>query len=164
LLVENDVWGGTIGSELQLMSHLTFLALVNTSLGGAMSDVDWSALPNLVFLDFDINKLSGSVPPSINSLSKLTVLSAVDNAITGTLPPLTSLSMLSFFSVHNNEARISQCAVTLDSQGDADKRHNPARAVQLWWIARTRTALQQIHRPNTACNIESRQPAAVLCV
>uniref|UniRef100_A0A452XQV2 Leucine-rich repeat-containing N-terminal plant-type domain-containing protein n=1 Tax=Aegilops tauschii subsp. strangulata TaxID=200361 RepID=A0A452XQV2_AEGTS len=64
-------------------------------------------LPNLVYLSFSRNALSGPIPPSIGTLTKLVVLDLSFNGLNGSIPtsignctkPSPSISLTSFCSL-----------------------------------------------------------------
>lgn len=77
--------GGTMPSNLSLLSRLTVLELPNNQIGGTLPDL--VALTNLATLFLESNRFTGTVPPSLfNVNNKLGVLHLADNALTGTIP------------------------------------------------------------------------------
>ncbi|XP_054811835.1 probable leucine-rich repeat receptor-like protein kinase At1g35710 isoform X2 [Prosopis cineraria] len=75
------------------------LNLNSTGLEGTIGNLNFSALPNLLVLNLQYNKLSGSIPQSIGMLSRLQYLSLEGNNFSGSIPQslghCTNLSVLS---------------------------------------------------------------------
>ncbi|KAI9160728.1 hypothetical protein LWI28_010994 [Acer negundo] len=65
---------------------VTEINLAFTGLTGTLQNLDFSSFLNLLRLDLNTNKLSGSVPSNIGLLSKLQFLDLSRNDLNGTLP------------------------------------------------------------------------------
>ncbi|GFS39051.1 leucine-rich repeat receptor-like protein kinase family protein [Actinidia rufa] len=62
------------------------------------------SFPNLAYMDFCINQLSGSIPPQIGSLSKLVYLDLSTNQFSGNIPPeIGLLTNLRTLHLHTNQ-------------------------------------------------------------
>ncbi|XP_068656616.1 probable LRR receptor-like serine/threonine-protein kinase At2g16250 [Aristolochia californica] len=93
--------------SVDALSNLTFLATFNSSgfaLPGSIPDWFGSAqLPSLTVLDLRSCSVSGSIPPSLGTLSNLIFLDLSRNSITGSIPEsLFGLSRLSVLDFSHN--------------------------------------------------------------
>ena len=78
------------------------LALAGNNLSGTVP-ASLSTLTKLTLLDLSYNGLSGAIPPGLRGLSQLTTLDLSDNALSGAIPPeLGDLSSLGALYLHDN--------------------------------------------------------------
>ena len=102
-LAENSFFPGPIPSWLERMSSLTELSLKTTQRTGTIpADLFGTQLADLVLLDLDNNRLTGSIPESFGKLWNLQYLLLNRNELTGALPE-------SFVTLGN----IRKCTITL---------------------------------------------------
>jgi hypothetical protein len=88
--------------EIGNLSCLKSLILSNNSLSGELPDSIFS-LSKLVKLDLGRNKLSGTISPKIGQLSNLSTLVLSNNQLSGSLPvEISNLIKLSIFYLGNN--------------------------------------------------------------
>jgi hypothetical protein len=67
-------------------------------------NLNFSSIPNLVYLDLHMTRLKGSIPLEIGTLSKLTYLDLSNNNLTGELPlSLANLTQLKRFDISFNQ-------------------------------------------------------------
>ncbi|KAG9440925.1 hypothetical protein H6P81_021090 [Aristolochia fimbriata] len=93
--------------SVDALSNLTFLSTFNSSGFALPSSIpDWfgsARLPSLAVLDLRSCSISGSIPPSLGTLSNLTYLDLSRNSLTGSLPEsLFRLSRLSLLNLSHN--------------------------------------------------------------
>ncbi|XP_056169742.1 MDIS1-interacting receptor like kinase 2-like [Syzygium oleosum] len=80
--------------------HLT----TEYQIGGNFSNMNFSLLPNLAFVQLFHTGLAGEIPIQICTLSRLTYLDLSYNSLTGELPPcVQNLTMLQFLDISNNQ-------------------------------------------------------------
>lgn len=95
--------GGTIPTEIGLLTQLTYLSLEGNGLGGSIPSA-FGYLSSLTYLSLRENALTGSIPSSIGTLVELQSLTFYMNEITGTIPSsvadLTQLTFVSFDSTY----------------------------------------------------------------
>lgn len=94
--------------------------LASTNLTGTLHHLDFSSFPNLLRLDLKLNNLSGTIPTSIGTLSKLQFLDLSTNSFNGTLP----LSLANLTQVY--ELDVSRNIIT----GEIDPRLFPDGAAE----------------------------------
>ncbi|KAI4353885.1 hypothetical protein L6164_002827 [Bauhinia variegata] len=71
-----------------------------------LSDINFTAFPNLVHLNLSGVELEGSIPAQIGTLKKLTLLDLSNNSLFGALPrTLANLSQLTTLDVSDNHIR-----------------------------------------------------------
>ncbi|KAL3915125.1 MAG: hypothetical protein SGILL_005793 [Bacillariaceae sp.] len=99
---EDNQLGGTIPTELALLTDLEFLGMEEGTTSGTIP-TELGSLSNMFFIDLDFNQLSGTIPPELFGLSLLRTLDLNDNEFVGILDPgLGNLVSMEFFQVHNN--------------------------------------------------------------
>ena len=99
---ENNQLGGTIPTELALLTDLEFLGMEEGTTSGTIP-TQLGTLSNMFFIDLDFNQLTGIIPPELFGLSLLRTLDLNDNQLVGILDPgLGNLVSMEFFQVHNN--------------------------------------------------------------
>jgi hypothetical protein len=81
------ILSSTIPSELQLLPHITQLALNNCSFTGTIPAA-LALISSLEEIDVSKNALTGTIPASLAILSKLCVLVVQHNRLTGKVPAL----------------------------------------------------------------------------
>nr|DAD32597.1 TPA_asm: hypothetical protein HUJ06_011448 [Nelumbo nucifera] len=82
---------------------VTQLNLPEAGLSGKLDNLDFSMLPNLGRLNLSGNKLEGSIPQHISTLSKLTHLDLSVNRLSGSLPlSMSNLTMLYLLNISDN--------------------------------------------------------------
>jgi Leucine-rich repeat (LRR) protein len=85
--------------------HVIALALANNRLSGSLP-LTLSSLSRLVVLSFYDNQLSGSIPQQLGSLSALQTLDLYGNQLSDTVPPtLGNLASLQTLRLYNNQLR-----------------------------------------------------------
>ncbi len=90
---------GSIPTELEDLSNLTYLSLWGNQLTGSIP-TELGNLSNLKQLHLHINKLTGSIPTELSNLSNLTELVLHSNQLTGSIPTeLSNLSNLEFLTL-----------------------------------------------------------------
>ncbi|KAK7832335.1 mdis1-interacting receptor like kinase 2 [Quercus suber] len=94
---------------------ITEINLAHAGLRGNLQNLDFSSFPNLLHLDLSVNKLTGTIPSNIGTLSKLQYLDLSTNSLNGSLP--LSLANLT----HLSELGVSQNSIT----GELDRRLFP---------------------------------------
>uniref|UniRef100_A0A7N2MG50 Leucine-rich repeat-containing N-terminal plant-type domain-containing protein n=1 Tax=Quercus lobata TaxID=97700 RepID=A0A7N2MG50_QUELO len=79
---------------------ITEINLAYAGLRGNLQNLDFSSFPNLLHLDLGVNKLTGTIPTNIGTLSKLQYLDLSTNSLNGSLPlslaNLTQVYLLDF--------------------------------------------------------------------
>ncbi|KAL4594543.1 hypothetical protein ACB092_12G026300, partial [Castanea dentata] len=79
---------------------ITEINLAYAGLRGNLPNLDFSSFPNLLHLDLCVNKLTGTIPTNIGTLSKLQYLDLSRNSLNGSLPlslaNLTQVYLLDF--------------------------------------------------------------------
>ncbi|KAK3019869.1 hypothetical protein RJ639_004177 [Escallonia herrerae] len=74
------------------------LNLTSSGVTGTLYGLSFSSFPNLAAIDYSMNNLSGTIPPQIGYISKLTYLDLSTNQFSGIIPPeiglLTNLETL----------------------------------------------------------------------
>ncbi|KAH7836302.1 hypothetical protein Vadar_034441 [Vaccinium darrowii] len=75
-------FGITCNNEGQVIG----IKLNNTGLNGTLEHLDYSSFPQLLRLDLNTNRLTGTIPFTIGILTKLQLLDLSTNSLTGTLP------------------------------------------------------------------------------
>ena len=94
--------GGTIPSEMGLMTSLTLLSLGANMLSSSIPP-ELGLLSNLEWVSFYGNLLSGSIPSTLTLATKLEVLYLTNNLLDGTLPSeLGSLTSLQALAMEGN--------------------------------------------------------------
>ena len=92
---------GSIPTEIAKLTQLSFLGLGSNSLTSSIPS-QLGGLTCLIFLSFNSNKLTGSIPSQLGALTKLTTLSFSKNSLTSSIPSqlagLLDLATLSFNS------------------------------------------------------------------
>ncbi|KAF7847900.1 hypothetical protein BT93_L2468 [Corymbia citriodora subsp. variegata] len=79
------------------------IGLAGHQIGGNFSNMNFSLLPSLTYLELFYTGLVGEIPLLICTLSRLTHLSLADNSLTGKLPPcLLSLTSLQVLDIRSN--------------------------------------------------------------
>lgn len=63
------------------------LNLTDNAIEGTFQDFPFSSLPNLAYIDFRMNRFSGTIPPQFGNLSKLIYFDLYTNHLTGEIPP-----------------------------------------------------------------------------
>ncbi|KAK7832329.1 MDIS1-interacting receptor like kinase 2 [Quercus suber] len=82
---------------------ITEINLAYAGLRGNLQNLDFSSFPNLLHLDLRENKLIGTIPTNIGTLSKLQYLDLSVNSLNGSLPlSLANLTQLVEFGVSRN--------------------------------------------------------------
>ncbi|KAJ1419853.1 Protein kinase domain [Sesbania bispinosa] len=77
--------------------------LTSIGLRGTLESLNFSSLPNILFLNTSHNSLNGVIPPHIGVLSKLTHLDLSHNNLSGTIPyEITQLASLQILHLANN--------------------------------------------------------------
>jgi hypothetical protein len=102
LHLHNHALTGPISSELATISTLKELSILSTNITGPVPNATmWT---NLVLLDLSLNRLSGTLPPSIGLWTSLASFSVTGNRMNGTLNNLlsTSLPLLDNIAVSDN--------------------------------------------------------------
>ncbi|KAK7832331.1 mdis1-interacting receptor like kinase 2 [Quercus suber] len=94
---------------------ITEINLPYAGLRGNLQNLDFSSFPNLLHLDLSVNKLTGTIPTNIGTLSKLQYLDLSTNSFNGSLP----LSLANLTRVY--ELDVSQNNIT----GELDRRLFP---------------------------------------
>ncbi|CAL9217508.1 unnamed protein product [Arabidopsis halleri] len=80
------------------------LNLTDNAIEGTFQDFPFSSLPNLAYIDFSMNRFSGTIPPQFGNLSKLIYFDLFTNHLTGKIPPeLGNLQNLKNLSLSNNK-------------------------------------------------------------
>jgi len=85
-LAQNDFAPGDIPSWLQEFTMLEELSLKSTQREGAIPDFLGSSLSNLILLDLDANRLTGTIPESLGTLKDLVILLLNRNNLTSVIP------------------------------------------------------------------------------
>ncbi|KAI5430547.1 hypothetical protein KIW84_034939 [Lathyrus oleraceus] len=79
------------------------IRLTTMGLKGTLESLNFSSLPNILTLDLSVNLFTGSIPPHIQMLSKLSYLDLGDNKLSGTIPyEITHLTSLHTLYLNNN--------------------------------------------------------------
>ncbi|ESW12370.1 hypothetical protein PHAVU_008G106500 [Phaseolus vulgaris] len=92
-----------LGISCDYSGSVSNINLTNIGLSGTLQTLNFSSLPNILTLDMSLNSLSGSIPPQIGVLSKLTHLDLSLNHLTGPIPSeITHLVNLHFLHLVNN--------------------------------------------------------------
>ncbi|XP_042415482.1 receptor-like protein EIX2 [Zingiber officinale] len=84
---------------LRSQQSLTEIMLCDTSIEGNLPEWVWNSFSNITFLDLSNNKITGTLPASLESLNKLSTLSLGSNLLEGPihhLPPSIHFLDLSF--------------------------------------------------------------------
>ncbi|CAM0946830.1 unnamed protein product [Alopecurus aequalis] len=103
LHLNNNNMTGELPSALSNCTNLITIDLKSNKLGGELSNVNFSNLPNLKTLDLWLNNFTGTVPESIYSCSNLTALRLSSNNLHGQLSSsIGNLKYLSFLSLGIN--------------------------------------------------------------
>jgi len=118
--------------------HVSKLELGNNELTGTIPP-EIGKLSRLTTLSLYGNKLTGTIPPEIGKLSRLTTLYLSENELTGTIPP--KLTNLTSLKVDNNHlsATDSELIEWLNS-------HNPG-----WQTTQTTNCATVTEIPSTEC-------------
>ncbi|PRP76928.1 putative LRR receptor-like serine/threonine-protein kinase [Planoprotostelium fungivorum] len=105
LMLKFNQLGGSIPSQICDLSSVKTIGLWTNQLSGSIPTcLSATALPYLTYLDLSGNKLTGSIPPLIGTLTGLTDLYLEDNELTGTIPEnLSSVSSANFLWLQNNQ-------------------------------------------------------------
>ncbi|KAI9332495.1 hypothetical protein BDR26DRAFT_869189 [Obelidium mucronatum] len=107
----NPGLSGSIPSSLTNCADITDLNLRGCQFSGRFDSFPWSTLSKLTFLDVGANRLSGTFPTSILSLTKLVHLGIdfqttdglkEDGILNGELPDLSGLVHLKYLDAHGN--------------------------------------------------------------
>ncbi|CAI9116314.1 OLC1v1017426C1 [Oldenlandia corymbosa var. corymbosa] len=82
------------------------LNLTESEIDGTLSSFPFLSLPNLEYVDFTINNLSGTIPPQIGNLSKLNYLDLQQNKLFGEIP--TEIGLLrNLETLHLNDNQLN---------------------------------------------------------
>jgi Leucine-rich repeat (LRR) protein len=126
-LEQNTIITGTIPNTLQKLTHLKSFLCLYCSLTGEIPNWIGSSWSDLRVLGLTQNTIFGSIPSSMEKLTKLVVLGLDDNLLTGTLDTLQSLPLLEQAYLENNYFdgnitdtffRLSSGLKTLDASGN----------------------------------------------
>jgi len=85
-LAQNDFVAGNVPTWLGGLTQLEELCLKSTQLEGPIPDFLGTQLSNLILLDLDNNKLTGTIPESIGNLQDLHILLLNRNNLTSVIP------------------------------------------------------------------------------
>ncbi|CAO2169595.1 unnamed protein product [Urochloa humidicola] len=96
---------GYISDAVCRLGRLTTLVLADwKQITGPIPSCVATDLPSLRILELPGNRLTGEIPSSIGTLSRLAVLNLADNQLTGAIPAsITSLSSLKHLDLANNQ-------------------------------------------------------------
>ncbi|GMI77111.1 hypothetical protein like AT1G34420 [Hibiscus trionum] len=87
-----------------MSSSLVRLRLGSNSLSGPIPAASFASLQNLMYLEFENNSFTGTIPPQIGSCRKLALLNLAQNKVNGTLPvDLLNLSQLQVLKLQLNK-------------------------------------------------------------
>ncbi|KAM3681706.1 hypothetical protein ACB094_12G017500 [Castanea mollissima] len=106
------IWRGIVCNN---EGSITEINLAYAGLRGNLQNLDFSSFPNLLHLDLSVNKLTGTIPTNIGTLSKLQFLDLSTNSLNGSLP----LSLANLTQVY--ELSVSRNNIT----GELDRRLFP---------------------------------------
>eukprot|EP01038_Epipyxis_sp_PR26KG_P013844 gene13844-18567_t len=82
--------------------YITKIELPNRNLNGNITNLNFTAVSNLIFLQLQGNSLIGSIPKTIETLTEIELIRLQDNSLTGPLPDFTALTKLNYFTMWNN--------------------------------------------------------------
>ena len=91
---------------------ITEINLAYAGLRGNLQNLDFSSFPNLLHLDLSVNKLTGTIPTNIGTLSKLQYLDLSTNSLNGSLP----LSLANLTKVYQLDVSQNNITGKLDSR------------------------------------------------
>ncbi|MFD2727755.1 T9SS type A sorting domain-containing protein [Hyunsoonleella rubra] len=91
----------TIPAEIGNLSKLEYLDLRSWGLSGEIPK-ELGNLSNLLWLDLRFNSFSGSIPQELTNLASLNVLVLSGNQFSGPIPNFTTLLLLNYFWIDNN--------------------------------------------------------------
>ncbi|KAL4594550.1 hypothetical protein ACB092_12G026900 [Castanea dentata] len=89
---------------------ITEINLAYAGLRGNLQNLNFSSFPNLLHLDLSVNKLTGTIPTNIGTLSKLQYLDLSTNSLNGSLP----LSLANLTQVYQLDFSLNNISGGLD--------------------------------------------------
>ena len=92
---------GTLPPEVSYLSGLMYLDISSNSLTGELPQ-QYGNLDRLLYLALNNNQLQGAIPNTFNNLSSLVTLK-LENNLLNSLPALTGLESLQYFSIYDND-------------------------------------------------------------
>ena len=112
--LQHDNWGGAQGSECDPdpakqwfgvtcdlgTGHITIVLLPGNNLTGTLPDL--AGLAFVHYLDFDDNRVGGSLPSTLGQMTALDTFHATKNRFTGSIPVINTLTLMQEFIVPGN--------------------------------------------------------------
>lgn len=100
-LINVNIKGGSIDPILTNLINLNYLSITDSELSGDISNI--THLTNLISFDITNNKVTGTLPLSLNMIPGLINFIIANNKIQGVFPATEQLSQLAGIDLHGNQ-------------------------------------------------------------